>query len=111
MILREARTLHFARNGFGPDGGYEDDWGTFVIGRVVIPFPNSPSRVRVLHYHDAHHIVTGYGTDTLGELELSAWEIGAGCKDYWVSWQLDLSGLAAGLVFIPRRTLRAFVRG
>lgn len=111
MVLREARLRHFATNGLGPDGGYNDEWGTFVVGKLVIPFPNSPSRVKVLSYHDVHHIVTGYDTSTLGELEISSWEIGAGCKDYLVSWHFDLMGLAAGLLFIPRRAFRAFVRG
>ncbi|AUX38490.1 uncharacterized protein SOCE836_107340 [Sorangium cellulosum] len=28
-----------------------------------------------------HHVPTGYDTSTTGEFEISAWELGAGCKD------------------------------
>jgi hypothetical protein len=58
-----------------------------------------------------HHIVTGYQTDLRGELEISAWELGAGCKDFYAAWFLNLAGLAGGLFLAPIRVFRAFVRG
>jgi hypothetical protein len=67
--------------------------------------------VRAVRYHDLHHLITGYPTDLPGELEIAAWEIGAGCRDFIVAWQLNLGGMASGMLFMPRRVMRAFVRG
>jgi hypothetical protein len=111
MTLREARARYFQDNRFGEDGGYGDAWVDFKLGPVPMPFPNTEGRVRAVRYHDLHHILTGYRTDTRGEFEISAWEIGAGCGDQWAAWALNLSGTAAGVLSCPGRTYRAFVRG
>ena len=76
-----------------------------------MPIPNTKGRVRAVRYHDLHHVLTGYATDTLGEFEISAWEIGSGCKEFITAWQLNLSGMFAGALLTPRRTWRAFMRG
>lgn len=109
--LREARVRYFRDNGFGEDGGYGDAWVDFAIGPIPLPFPNTAGRVRAVRYHDLHHVLTGYTTDTRGELDISAWEVGAGCGRFATAWAINLSGLAAGLVSGPSRTFRAFVRG
>ncbi len=109
--LREARTRYFADNGFGADGGYQSAWVDFMLGPVPFPFPNTPARVRAVRYHDLHHVLTGYATDFWGETDISAWELGAGCRDYAAAWQLNLGGLAAGALCRPVRTFQAFVRG
>lgn len=111
LTMADARTRYFADNAFGEDGGYGDAWVDFKLGPIPMPFPNTKARVRAVQYHDLHHVLTGYATDTLGELEISAWELGAGCRDFWAAWQLNLGGLAAGTLASPRRTFRAFVRG
>jgi hypothetical protein len=111
VTMRDARAAYFTENGFGDDGGYGAKWVDFKLGPLPFPFPNTAARVRAVRYHDLHHVLTGYRTDFLGELEISAWEIGAGCKDFWAAWQLNLGGLAGGALMIPRRTFRAFVRG
>jgi hypothetical protein len=108
--MRAARERYFAVNGFGDDGGYGSAWVDFKLGPVPFPFPNSKERVRALRFHDLHHILTGYDTNFLGELEISAWEIGAGCKDYTVAWLLNLSGIASWWLS-PGRIFRAWVRG
>lgn len=109
--LREARTRYFTVNGFGPNGGYDDAWVDFKLGPVPMPFPNTKARVRAVRYHDLHHVLTGYDTDIIGEFEISAWEIAAGCKGYVAAWQLNLGGLFAGALVAPRRTFQAFQRG
>ncbi len=109
--LAEARRRYFDENAFGDDGGYSSKWVDFKLGPIPFPFPNSAERVRAVQFHDLHHIVTGYRTDFIGELEIAAFEIGGGCGDMLVAWILNLSGMAAGFVLAPRRIMRAFVRG
>jgi hypothetical protein len=109
--MRSARAQYFIDNAFGDDGGYGDAWVDFKLGPVPFPFPNTKARLKALAYHDLHHISTGYATDIRGEFEISAWEVGAGCKDFAAAWVLNLSGMAGGVLAAPVRTFRAFVRG
>lgn len=111
ITLRDARTEYFRFNGFGEDGGYGDKWVDFKLGPIPFPFPNTPARVKAVRYHDLHHVMTGYQTDFLGELEISAWEVGSHCADMVAAWVLNLGGFAAGMMLAPRRTFAAFVRG
>ncbi len=111
LTMREARAIYFEVNRFGADGGYGDAWVDFKLGPLPVPFPNTRGRVHAVRYHDLHHVLTGYDTNTIGEFEISAWELGAGCKDFVAAWQLNLGGLFAGLLSAPRRTVRAFLRG
>src|SRR5438128_1156812 len=109
--LLDARGRYFAANGFGADGGYQAPFVDFKLGPIPFPFPNPEGRRRAVRYHDLHHIVTGYRTDFSGELEISAWELGAGCRDFPAAWLLNLGGTAMGAVVAPRRTFRAFSLG
>jgi hypothetical protein len=109
--MRQARTQYFVDNAFGDDGGYGSPWVHFRFFGLPLSFPNTGSRVRAVRYHDLHHILTGYQTDTMGEFEISAWELGAGCKNFYAAWVLNLSGAATGTLLSPRRIFRAFLRG
>jgi hypothetical protein len=109
--LAHARDDYFRANGFGPNGGYDDDWVDFKLGPIPMPFPNTPSRKRAVRFHDLHHALTGYATDVRGEFEISAWEVASGCADHVAAWQLNLGGIVGGLLVAPRRTWRAWVRG
>lgn len=109
--LRTALAGYFADNGFGADGGYDDAWVDFSLGPLPFPFPNTEGRKRAVRFHDLHHLITGYPTDTVGELTISAWEIGAGCGDFYAAWVINLSGLGLGALVAPSRVFRAFVRG
>jgi hypothetical protein len=111
LPLRDARRIYFDANNFGPDGGYASKWVDFKLGKVPFPVPNPPARVRAVRFHDLHHVLTGYDTSTIGEFEISAWEIAAGCKDFAAAWALNLSGMFAGMFVAPGRIFRAFVRG
>lgn len=111
MTMRAARAIYFHANAFGSDGGYDDAWVDFELGTIPLPFRNTAARVRAVRYHDLHHILTGYATDIVGEFEISAWELAAGCKDFHAAWVLNLGGIAGGLLRAPGRTFRAFVRG
>ena len=109
--LAAARDEYFRVNHFGADGGYNDAWVDFKLGPIPMPFPNSDGRRRAVRFHDLHHALTGYGTDTLGEFEISAWEVATGCAGFLAAWQLNLAGMVGGVLSIPRRTWRAFLRG
>ncbi len=111
LTLRAGRDEYFRFNEFGPDGGYSAKWVDFKLGPMPFPFPNTPARVDAVKYHDLHHLMTGYRTNFLGELEISAWEIGSGCADKTAAWILNLGGMAAGMLLSPRRIFAAFVRG
>lgn len=109
--VRDARARYFEANQFGVDGGYGDKWVNVEFGPITVPIPNTPARVRAVGYHDLHHIVTGYDTDFVGEAEISAWELGAGCEDFVAAYVLNTGAMSAGIVIAPRRTLQAFARG
>lgn len=109
--MRDARARYFEENHFGVDGGYNDAWVELMVGPVPLGIPNTAGRKVAVQYHDLHHILTGYRTDWAGEFEISAWEIGAGCRDMVAAWVLNLGGMAGGALLWPRRTFAAFVRG
>jgi len=109
--MREARARYFVANDFGADGGYNDAWVNIKLGPLLVSFPNRGGRARAVPFHDLHHVITGYDTNIVGEFEIAGWELGAGCKDYWVAWFLNTGSLTGGLLRAPRRTFRAFVRG
>ncbi|MCB9795625.1 MAG: hypothetical protein H6741_23250 [Alphaproteobacteria bacterium] len=109
--VRDARRDYFIQAGFGEGGNYEDTWAWFVAGPLRVPIYNTAGRIYAVRYHDLHHLITGYRTDWRGEFEIAAWEIGAGCGDASFAWMINLSGLGAGLLTLPRRTAAAFYRG
>jgi hypothetical protein len=112
LTLREGRERYFAAAGFAPDGGYDAKWVRLAVGGVpVFAFPNTPSRVRAVRYHDVHHVATGYPTTWTGEAEIGAWEVASGCADHTAAWVLNLYAMTLGLWFAPRAVFRAFVRG
>lgn len=111
LSLGEALKRYFVLNNFGAEGNYSDRWVEVKLGPVPFTIPNTAARVRAVRYHDLNHLVTEYQTDLAGEMEISAWEIASGCRDFFVAWSLNLSGLVFGMVRWPRRTLRAFLRG
>lgn len=106
MSMREARDLYFKRNGFTADG-YSAP--TFTIKLLGIPFtfPSTANRKKALPLHDFHHILTGYGTDWIGEAEIGAWELRAGCNSMVTYW-LNGSAAVLGLFISARRIWRAF---
>ncbi len=110
--LREALAQHLATSGLPPDAGDSQPFAIVKLFYLPYPIPNTPSRKRAVRIHDLNHLVSGYATDRIGELEISAWELASGgCRDYLAAWVLDLAGLLGGLLVAPRRTLRAFWTG
>jgi hypothetical protein len=110
LTLRDARAEYFAVNNFGW-GGYDDKWVKVEYGLLRLYFPNTKGRVKVVKYHDLHHILTEYNTSLSGETEIGAWEVGTGCTRSLAAWILNLSGFAWGLITNPKDVYKAFLRG
>lgn len=108
LTILQARDLFFSRNGFRLED-YSAPTYTVRIWRWPLRFPNTKAHQWATPLHDLHHILTGYGTDWIGEAEVAAWELRAGCKTLVVYW-LDVSGVAIGLFISPARVWRAFRR-
>jgi hypothetical protein len=112
LSVRDALADHLAASGLPPDAGDSDPFAVVKIFYMPYPIPNTRSRKRAVRIHDLNHLVSGYKTDRVGELEISAWELASGgCRDYGAAWVLDLAGLLGGLMVAPRRTVRAFLAG
>lgn len=109
--VKAARARYFETNGFGADGGYEEDWVRFKVGPIPIAFPNTAGRKAAVPCHDLHHVATGYQTDLAGEGEIGAWEIASGCFHVRAAWVLNMLAVWPVLFFALRRVYRAFVRG
>ena len=83
-----------------------------VLG-LNVRVPNPPSRKISIRFHDLHHVATGFGTDLVGEAEISAWEVRRGIRVFpGVYVKCIVFSLAfLGLFYCPRRTLRAWRLG
>lgn len=111
LSTREARDGFFAEYGFGEDGGYSKSWVYYDLGPLRVPVPNSRARARAVPIHDLHHLATGYCSRLREEFEIAAWELGGGCGGYVAAWVLNFLAFSGGIVVIPRRLFRAFLRG
>ncbi len=106
--MREARDRFLAVNGFRIEE-YSAPTYTIKFWRFPVRLPNTKGHQWATPLHDLHHILTGYATDWIGEAEISAWELRAGCKTL-VVYCLDVAGVIIGLFISPVRVWRAFLR-
>jgi hypothetical protein len=51
-------------------------------------------------------VLTGFGTDWIGEAEIGAWELRAGCNSF-ITYFLNGPGVIIGLFISPGRVWRA----
>lgn len=110
MSLREAREFYSRDNGFS-EAMYTAPTIPLPIGRYTWNSPNPPARGRSIAIHDLHHVLTGFGTDNVGEVEVSAWEVGAGLGRRSVPWLISALAFAIGMLLWPGRAWRAFRLG
>ena len=82
--VRDARDAYLAENGFS-SSEYDASVVKVTFWSITFPLPNPPSRQIAVRLHDLHHVVTGYGTDPVGEAEISAWELRRGIASFSVS--------------------------
>jgi len=76
-----------------------------------IRLPNPSSRRKAVALHDLHHVATGLPADWSGEMQVSAWEVGAGLGGLWVAWLICFPLFILGLVAQPRSTWRSYRAG
>ena len=102
---------YLVANGFDV-GAYEAPTYEVDLGEVtgeVWSFPNKPARRWAVPLHDLHHVLTGYGTDVMGEAEIGAWELVTGCTSFFL-WWINASAVGVGLLLSPARVARAAVK-
>ena len=74
LPVRRALEMYLEENGFSASE-YDASVVKVTFWSVTFPLPNPPSRQVAVRLHDLHHVVTGYGTDPVGEAEISAWDL------------------------------------
>jgi len=83
----------------------------FSIGPMTVRLPNFAWRQAAIDAHDMHHLITGYPLTMRGEIQLAAWEWGAGRYPDWRATAFCAPLILAGAILMPRRTWRAFREG
>jgi hypothetical protein len=102
--VREARDRYLAENRLDEDG-YRASKFPVYVGRRAVWLPNPG----FLAYHDLHHVATGFGTGLVGEAEISAYELRAGCRSPLI-YLLCVGAIAGALFVAPRRVIGAWRR-
>jgi hypothetical protein len=106
----EALAAYYAAVGIEADPARTETW-VCRIGPVQLEFPNWPWRRDAITRHDLHHILTGYPCTMTGEMQMAAWEFGAGRYRHWAATLFCLPLALFGLLWAPRKTARAFRSG
>lgn len=81
------------------------------IGPLTVTLRNFAWRQAAIDAHDMHHLITGYPLTMRGEIQLAAWEWGAGRYPDWRATAFCAPLIVLGAVIMPRRTLLAFRAG
>ena len=108
LSVREALEAYLDENGFTTEE-YDLDVVKVTFWGLTFSLPNPPSRKLAVRFHDLHHIVTGYGTDPVGEAEISAWELRKGISVFGFYVQcIIFFGTLLGLLHSPRKVSHAW---
>lgn len=102
--VRAGRDRYLADNSLSTDSYTAANFPLYVW-KWTISLPNPG----FLRWHDLHHVATGYSTGLIGEAEISAYELRAGCRSAMILI-LCLGAIGIGLFVAPRRILRAWQR-
>ena len=106
--VRRALDAYLEENGFTVEA-YRSKWTDATVFGIPIKVPNTPRHRWAIMLHDLHHVATGYGTDMIGEGEISVWEARRGLRPlglYVAS--IVATGALGGLLLSPRRALAAW---
>lgn len=111
VTMRAARDAYLEENGFSTASYDERYTKATFFGLFDFSVPNTPFHREAIMRHDLHHVVTGYGTDQVGEGEISMWELRRGLRelDLYVG-SIVLSGALFGCLLSPRRMWSAWRR-
>ena len=106
--VEAGRDAYLRENGFTV-AAYDEPRTKASLFGLDFSVPNPPRHRRAIMLHDLHHVATGFGTDVVGEGEISAWELRRGLGNVGLYVSGLVVGLALlGLVIAPRRTVRAW---
>jgi hypothetical protein len=109
--VRRARDAYLAENGFTVEAYTAPRTEGSFLG-IRLSVPNTPHHRWAIMLHDLHHVATGYGTDIVGEGEISGWEIHRSLRPLGLYvGSIVASGLAIGFAIAPRRVAAAWRRG
>ena len=84
---------------------------TVEFGRLRVRVADFAWRRQALECHDLHHALTGYALSPTGEMEIAAWEFGAGPYPSPWTYLMCLPLVGAGSLLIPRRIFAAYILG
>jgi hypothetical protein len=102
--VRAGRDRYLAENSLSADSYTAPGFPIYVWKwSVLLPNPG------LLRWHDLHHVVTAYSTGLIGEAEVSAYELRAGCRSTMV-FILCVGAILFGMFVSPRRIYRAWKR-
>jgi hypothetical protein len=109
--VREALDEYLRENGFTREE-YDARWTPASFLGVKFKVPNTPTHRWAIMLHDLHHVATGFGTDLIGEGEVSVWEARGGLRPlgFYVGG-IVASGTMLAILGAPRRALAALRAG
>lgn len=109
--VERALTEYLAENGFTREEYDAKTTSASFLG-VKFSVPNTKTHRWAIMLHDLHHVATGFGTDLVGEGEISAWEARGGLLPIGLYvGGIVASGMMLGFLGAPRRALAAFRAG
>jgi hypothetical protein len=108
--VRAARDAYLAENGFSLEA-YDAPWTKATFLGITVVVPNTARHRFAIMLHDLHHVATGYGTDLVGEGEISAWELRSVPALGLYVGGIVTFGSVMGAVLAPRRFVAALTAG
>jgi hypothetical protein len=108
LTVRAARDAYLAENGFALEG-YDAPWTEGSVFGIRLKVPNTRHHRWAIMLHDLFHVATGYGTNAVGEGEISAHELRNAVIPLgpYVA-TIVFFGTLMGVFSAPRRTWRAW---
>jgi hypothetical protein len=111
LPVESARDHYLTENGFSV-AEYDSPRTPASVFGIRFTVPNTPKHRWAIMLHDLHHVATGYGTDAIGEAEISAWELRSGWRHLGLYvGSIVVGGTLFGLLLSPRRVVNAFREG
>ena len=99
-------------NGYGEEGGINNDWIWLKFKYFSLPIPNIKGRRENVWQHDMLHILLDYDTSWKGETQVSGWVMGSGgWGKFYVGWLFAFAMFGIAITFFPKSTFQSFIRG